>query len=205
MQKGAYHHGNLQAALLEAAERLLRDTGSANLSLRSVAKAAGVSHTAPYRHFADKQALLAALAEVGFGRLRDGMARAVRRHPADPRRQLVEAAVVYVRLATANPEMHHLMFGGVLPPDAADEAQQRTAAEAFEGLVRIIENGSRAGLYGDRPPLELAATAWSLVHGLAMLVTTGKLERTGAARLKPATLARRMAEHLIDGIRVRPQ
>jgi hypothetical protein len=112
----------------------------------------------------------------------------------------VESAAVYVRLATANPEMHHLMFGGVLPAGATDDAQRQTAREAFEGLVRIVENGRRAGLYVDRPPLELAATAWSLVHGLAMLVSTGKLERTGPAKAKPETLARRMAEHLVDGI-----
>jgi len=200
MTRISYHHGNLGAALLEAGERLLAEEGAAGLSLRSVAKAAGVSHTAPYRHFADKQGLLAALAKIGFGRLRDGMAAVIDRYPEDPRRQLVEAAVVYVRLATANPEMHHLMFGGVLPVDAADEAQRQTAREAFEGLVRIVENGRRAGLYVDRPPLELAATAWSLVHGLAMLVSTGQLERTGPAKAKPETLARRMAEHLVDGI-----
>jgi AcrR family transcriptional regulator len=200
MARTAYHHGNLRSALLEAGERLLRQEGAGDLSLRSVAKAAGVSHTAPYRHFAHKQGLLAALSQIGFARLRDGMAAVVERYPDDPRRQFVESAAVYVRLATANPEMHHLMFGGVLPAGATDDAQRQTAREAFEGLVRIVENGRRAGLYVDRPPLELAATAWSLVHGLAMLVSTGKLERTGPAKAKPETLARRMAEHLVDGI-----
>lgn len=203
MTRSAYHHGNLGVALLEAGERLLREEGAARLSLRSVAKAAGVSHTAPYRHFADKQALLAALARIGFARLRDGMAAVVERYPGDPRRQFVEAAAVYVRLATDSPEMHHLMFGGVLPAAAADEAQRQTAREAFEGLVRIIENGRRAGLYVGRPPLELAATAWSLVHGLAMLVSTGQIDRTVHARAKPETLARRMAAHLFDGIAAR--
>jgi len=203
MSRTAYHHGNLGVALLEAGERLLREEGVASLSLRSVAKAAGVSHTAPYRHFADKQALLAALARIGFARLRDGMTAVVDRYPGDPRRQFVESAAVYVRLATENPRMHHLMFGGVLPADAADEAQRQTAREAFEGLVRIIENGRRAGLYVARPPLELAATAWSLVHGLAMLASTGQLDRTGPAGTKPENLARRMAEHLFDGIAAR--
>jgi AcrR family transcriptional regulator len=196
----AYHHGNLRPALLDAARRLLRTEGAAGLSLRSVARAAGVSHTAPYRHFADKQALLAALAETGFARLRDGLRAAAARFPGDPRRQLVEAAAVYVRLATEDPELTHLMFGGVLPDDAADEDQRQTAREAYQGLVAIIEQGVRDGVFVQHPPLELAATAWSLVHGLAMLLTTGRLGTTAATRAKPETLARRMAEHLIAGI-----
>lgn len=203
MAKTAYHHGNLRAALLDAAERLLRADGVASLSLRSVAKAAGVSHTAPYRHFADKQALLAALAEIGFARLRDGMAAAAAKHPGDPRRQLVEAGIAYVRLASAHPELTHLMFGGALPDDAADEAQRQTAQAAFQGLVRIIEDGVRAGTFVDRPPLELAVAAWSLVHGVAMLLTTGRLDRTGLGRIRAETLARRLAQHLVDGITAR--
>lgn len=203
MARTSYHHGNLRAALLDAAERLLRTEGAARLSLRSVARTAGVSHAAPYRHFADRQALLAALAAIGFARLRDGMAAAAARHPDDPRRQLVAAAAVYVRLATEHPELTHLMFGGVLPDDAADEAQRQTAREAFQGLVTIIEGGVRAGVFVERPVAELAATAWSLVHGLAMLLVTGRLNKTGAPGVKPETLARRMAEHLIDGVEAR--
>ena len=203
MVKTSYHHGNLRAALLEAGERLLRQEGVGQVSLRSVAKAAGVSHTAPYRHFPDKQSLLAALAEIGFTRLRDAMAGAVVKHPDDPRRQLIAAGVAYVRLATEHPELNHLMFGGVLPDEAANENQQKTAQEAFQGLVRIIENGIGAGVFLDRPPAQLGATAWSLVHGLAMLASTGKLDKTGVATLKPETLAKRLGEYLIDGIKAR--
>ena len=203
MAKLSYHHGNLRAALLEAAERLLREDGVSRLSLRSVAKAANVSHTAPYRHFADKQSLLRALAEIGFARLRDGMGAAVQKHPGDPRKQLVEAGAAYVRLATANPEMTHLMFGDAVPDDARDEALAKTAQESFQGLVAIIENGTRSGVFVERPPLELAATAWSIVHGLAMLISTGRLERAGTAKLRPEILARRVAEHLLHGITAR--
>lgn len=201
MARTSYHHGNLRAALLEAGERLLRQEGVGRVSLRSVAKAAGVSHTAPYRHFPDKQSLLAALAEVGFTRLRDAMAAALAKHPGDPRKQLIAAGVAYVRLATEQPEMNHLMFGGALPDKAANERQQQTAQEAFQGLVRIIENGIRAGLFLDRPPAELATTAWSLVHGLAMLASTGKLNKTGVATLTPEVLAKRLGEYLVDGIK----
>jgi AcrR family transcriptional regulator len=200
----AYHHGNLRPALLNAAKRLLRTEGVAGLSLRSVARAAGVSHAAPYRHFADKQALLAGLAETGFARLRDGMREAAARYPNDPRRQLVEAAAVYVRLATSDPELTHLMFGGALPQDAYDESQRQTGLEAFQAFVAIIEQGVHDGAFVQRPVLELAGTAWSLVHGLAMLLSTGVLGRAGAPpKVKPETLARRMAEQLIAGIEAR--
>lgn len=200
MAKAPYHHGNLRTALLEAGERLLRETGGTGISLRAVAKKAGVSHAAPYRHFEDKHALLAGLAEIGFARLRDAMREVVSDYPDDPRRQIVEAAAAYVRLALESPEMNHLMFGGALPEEAAPESLQVTAREAFQGLLDIIENGARAGLYVDRPSMELAATAWSLVHGLAMLASTGKLHTPDAPATDPETLARRMAEHLLQGI-----
>lgn len=200
MSKTPYHHGNLRAALLEAGERLLAANGATGVSLREVAKEAGVSHAAPYRHFPDKQSLLAGLAEIGFTRLRDAMYRTIDAYPDDPRRQLVESAAAYVELALANPEMSHLMFGGVLPEGAAPESLATTAREAFQGLLDIIGNGVRAGLYVDRPPIELAATAWSMVHGLAMLASTGKLKGQDAPVTAPDVLARRMAEHLLQGI-----
>ena len=198
MTRAAYHHGNLREALLEAGERLLAERGATGVSLRSVARAAGVSHAAPYRHFADKNALLARLAETGFARLRDGLRAAVERHPDDPRRQLIAAAAAYVRLAVANPAMNQLMFGGALPDD---EPLRRTAQQSFQGLLDIIENGARAGLYMDRPLPELAATAWSLVHGLAMLAATGKLPQGIAGT--PEAAARIMAERLLDGLTAR--
>lgn len=195
-----YHHGNLRAALLDAGEQLLREKGATGISLRAVAKQAGVSHTAPYRHFTDKQSLLAGLAEIGFARLRDAMYGIIDAHPDDPREQLVEAAAAYVRLALDNPEMNHLMFGGVLPDDAAPGSLQETARQSFQGLLDIIDNGARAGRYVARPSLELAATAWSLVHGLAMLASTGRLKGPHAPEPDPEALARRMAEHLLVGI-----
>ena len=200
MSKKTYHHGNLQPALLDVGERLLRDRGVTGISLREVAKEAGVSHAAPYRHFTDKQSLLAQLAERGFARLRDAMYEAIDAYPDDPRRQLVEAAAAYIELAVANPPMNHLMFGGVLCREAAPDSLSATAEQAFQGLLDIIDNGLRAGLYVERPALELAATAWSMVHGLAMLASTGHLQGTGTPQADPPALARRMAEYLLQGI-----
>lgn len=200
MPRTPYHHGNLRAALLDAGERLLREKSAADISLREVAKAAGVSHAAPYRHFTDKQSLLAGLAEIGFSRLRDAMYGIIDAYPDDPRTQFVEAAAIYVRLALENPRMNHLMFGGVLPEEAVPESLQVTGKQAFQGLLDIIDNGARDGLYVDRPTTELAATAWSMVHGLAMLASTGELQGPHAPEPDPEIFARRMAGHLLLGI-----
>jgi AcrR family transcriptional regulator len=91
-----YHHGDLRAALIESGTKLLRERGAAALSLREVAKAAGVSHAAPYRHFEDKAQLLAAIAAAGFERLRAAMQKAAADHPEDPRSQLIAAGEAYV-------------------------------------------------------------------------------------------------------------
>jgi AcrR family transcriptional regulator len=149
-----YHHGDLPAALLRAAGRTLEKRGIAALSLREAARRAGVSHNAPYRHFADRQALLAALAAEGFevlgGRLR-----------GKPAREMGEA---YVRFALEHPQRFRLMFGGVLPhatfPElgAKAEALHRALVEAFSELPR---------------PEVAAAAAWSMVHGLAHLLLDG--------------------------------
>lgn len=203
MTKAPYHHGNLRAALLDAGEQLLREKGATGVSLRAVAKEAGVSHTAPYRHFSNKQSLLAGLAEIGFARLRDAMYGIIDAYPDDPRTQMVEAAVAYVRLALANPEMNHLMFGGVLVDETMPGSLRETSQQSFQGLLDIIDSGARTGLYVDRPILELAATAWSMVHGLAMLASTGKLKGPHALEPDPEALARQMAGHLLQGITAR--
>jgi AcrR family transcriptional regulator len=171
-----YHHGDLRSALLRAAVDLLAERGPVELSLRAVAKAAGVSHAAPYRHFRDKSELLAAIAQAGFESLADAMAAAERGHPDDPRAQLIDAGIAYVRLAVRNPHIAQLMFGGVVEPAAGPAPLGRACDEAFKGLVRIIENGQRDGIYKDAPTMDLVVAAWSMVHGLAMLVTAGQLK-----------------------------
>jgi AcrR family transcriptional regulator len=150
-----YHHGNLPAALLRAAGRTLEKRGIAALSLRDTARQAGVSHNAPYRHFADREALLAALAAEGFALLGE-------RLRGKPAREMGEA---YVRLALEQPQRFRLMFGGVLP--AARYPNLRTAAQATQQAL--------VAAFKELPRPELAAAAaWSMVHGLAQLLLDGQ-------------------------------
>src|SRR6476659_4036663 len=98
-----YHHGDLRNALIQAGQAILAAEGAAGLDLRKVARAAGVSHAAPYRHFADKQALLAAIAEEGFYQLTEGMDAAIGQAPASAADQLEQLAHVYVQFAIDHP------------------------------------------------------------------------------------------------------
>jgi len=164
-----YHHGDLRNALLEAGEQLLAKRGVGALSLREVAKLAGVSHAAPYRHFKGKAVLMRALAQSGFGRLRSDIRSAAEKIPHDPEQKLVEAGVAYVHLAVRNPELMHLMFGGGFElPDDLDLKQ--LSMTVVETLVDIIRTGIKAGVFRDRDPRELALVAWTSMHGMAMLL-----------------------------------
>jgi AcrR family transcriptional regulator len=157
-KKAPYHHGDLHTSILQAAGKLVEEQGVASLSLREVARRAGVSHNAPYRHFADRDALLAALAAEGYARLNDVL------EAAEVPRARGEA---YVRFALENPQRFRLMFGGLLRIDA-DPGLRAAAARTYDGLVRAFEP-----LVGPRGAPSAAAAAWSLVHGLAQLLLDG--------------------------------
>lgn len=198
-KKPAYHHGDLRNALEAAARVLLRTHGPNGVSFREVAKQAGVSHTAPYRHFADKHALLAAIAHEGFRRLGQAMADVEARY-TDPRTQLIEAGRAYAELALNTPEVVQLMFGGYLDPSRCDEALREDADKSFQGLLKIIENGKAAGMLKKRNSKELALAAWSMAHGFAMLAIGGQLADTATTKKDIDALSRTLSRLLLDGI-----
>lgn len=148
----------------------MEEQGVAILSLREAARRAGVSHNAPYRHFADREALLAALAAEGFGQLSGALEEAGKRGPR-------ERGAAYVRFALEQPQRFRLMFGGVLRLGAHAGLREQ-ASRAYEGLVRAF-----ASMAEPRAAQITAAAAWSLVHGLAQLLLDGHFARaTGEGR-----------------------
>ena len=171
MARKTYHHGNLKNALLSAAEKLLEDVGVSAVTMREVAKEAGVSHTAPYRHFTDKRALLSSLTQIGFQRLTAAMQDCVVKAKDDPLKQFQQSTLAYMRLATRYPEMTNLMFGGLLKPFDSDEKLLEASNKAFAELLSIIRNGQDAGIFADKDTRSLAIATWSQVHGLSLLVT----------------------------------
>jgi AcrR family transcriptional regulator len=161
----AYHHGDLRNTLVTEGRRLLREVGPTKLSLRALARRVGVSHTAAYRHFADKEALLEAVAVAGFEAL-TSVTRAAAAGGADPLAGLADTARAYVRFAQKDPETFRLMFQRV----GARPAQAVAAASAFAVLEGLVTSGQAAGVLRAGDPFAMALTMWSAVHGAARLV-----------------------------------
>ena len=165
----AYHHGNLREALVEAALALIADKGARAFTLREAARRAGVSHTAPYRHFADREALLAAVAEEGFRELGASMA------AAESSGGFAAQGLAYVRFALDKPSHFRVMFGGFIANPQAYPALAEAGAEAYRQLVDGLRAGQKAGLIRAGDPEELALLPWSVVHGLAALLIDRQL------------------------------
>lgn len=204
-----YHHGALRRALLDATLELIATRGLAELSLRAVARAAGVSHAAPYHHFADRRALLAAVAEEGFDALRRAMLARAERAP-NPASGLQEAGIGYVLFALAHPAHFRVMFSAELA-ERGDYAELREAAQGSQAvLLGAIERCQAAGVIGAGDTEVLGLAAWAQVHGLATLLLDGYLGRgaggaEGAGGANAAEwaeeLAREVTEVLWAGLR----
>lgn len=161
-----YHHGDLRRALVEAARRLLESDGGSDLSLRAVAREAGVSPAAPYHHFKDKSELLDALAMEGWDQLAEEMRTALER--AGPgRERLVTLGVAYVRFSRMNPAIYRVMFAcsqshETMPQKLRDEGAYRLVCDT------LVESGLDPE---DETGLELAVIAvWCAAHGVAEMV-----------------------------------
>lgn len=165
-----YHHGDLRNALIEAGQALLNEEGVAALDLRKVARRAGVSHAAPYRHFADKQALLAAIAEDGFKRLTTHILAARQAASKSTEDQLLNMARAYVQFAKESPAHMHAMFSGATGDRAPYPTLYATSKEAFFALVDVVRQGQERGEIAAGNPVEQTLVTWSLIHGFAMLV-----------------------------------
>jgi AcrR family transcriptional regulator len=161
----SYHHGDLRRALVATATQMLENEEAENLSLREVARRAGVSHNAPYRHFADRDSLLAAVAAEGFRALGQTMAES-RSASAQPLRAIGEA---YVQFAIGRPRLFGLMFGPGLERSRHPELAA-AMDEVFAHLAQPL--GGNSADDGARPTL---VAAWSLVHGLAHLLIDHRL------------------------------
>jgi AcrR family transcriptional regulator len=162
--KASYHHGDLAAAILTASGKILEKEGVEALALREVARRAGVSHSAPYRHFPDRESLLAALAVEGFGMLANAQREATAKGGL---RAMGEA---YVRFALDHPQRFRLMFSGQVPM-GKHPALREIATQTFEGLSGAL--ASRVP--GARGARDASIAAWAMVHGLAQLLLEDRI------------------------------
>jgi AcrR family transcriptional regulator len=169
-----YHHGNLRTALLEAAERTLRERGSHALSLRELAREVGVSHGAPRRHFPDRQALLDALAGAGFERLGAELRSAADAAGEEFEPRLRAMAAAYIRFATDDAALLELMFAGKHREGAVE--LEEASVRAFAVMLELIEQGQREGSLEPGEPKRVGLVLFATIQGIAALVSGGLVE-----------------------------
>ena len=196
--KGSYHHGNLRRALIDAALDLVEREGPAALSLREAARRAGVSTAAPYRHFPSREALLAAVAEEGFRLLGEAIRRAIAVHD-DPARRLGEAGIAYVLFAAAHRSLYNVMFGPELADRRAHPSLEAADGDTSRLLLGAIHDYQEAGWMSSRDPTELQLSAWSSMHGLASLITSGHVRVAGSDPARIEEIARTVVRSLVPG------
>jgi AcrR family transcriptional regulator len=176
VEQAPYHHGALQEALLKAAEKVLERDGLQGLTLRAVAREAGVSHAAPTHHFGDLTGLVSDLAAIGFRQFNAAMAAADSSGPS-PLDKAMARAKAYVAYARAHPGMYGLMFR-TERLDMKRPALHQAASASFAGLAGSIGASRQEHIAAEALSLDQAAAiarAWSLVHGFTMLLLDGRL------------------------------
>jgi AcrR family transcriptional regulator len=179
-RKRPYHHGDLRTALIRAALLLVEQHGVKGLALSDAARKVGVSVAAPYRHFKDKEALLAEIAAEGFVLFRDAQARAAQSHPTDKVERLVEMGVAYVNFALEHRSYFEVMWESGISKEKYPQVGQ-VAREAY----LLLEKAATDLLPGEPAERQqaLVATAWSVVHGYASLAIEGEFNQD---RLRPS-------------------
>ena len=190
-----YHHGNLRRALLDEALATIRAEGVDGLTLREIGARLGVSRTALYRHFADKRALLTAVATEGFRTLRQQLVTAWE-EGGRGRAAFESMGVAYVRFAVANPSHYRVMFGGFVDPEAREPELAAEAAGAFQALVDALAALQRDAVVRGDDTVLMARFVWAVVHGVAMLGIDGQLREPGGVE----ELMRYALERLRTGI-----
>jgi AcrR family transcriptional regulator len=179
-----YHHGNLREVLLDTALRLIAEVGPAGFTLRELARRAGVSHNAPYRHFRDRDDLMAAVATQGYRELTRLMQRAAKGR-TDPLDRLKQAGLAYIAFALKRPEHFAVMFDGPVSLETEHPGSSEAAKEAFTTLVAFVQDCQGAEQFPAGDPQNFTLLAWSMVHGVAKLAITGRLPfRTKTETLK---------------------
>jgi AcrR family transcriptional regulator len=174
-KKKTYHHGDLKNALIQAGVEILAQDGVSGLSLRKVALKAGVSHSAPYAHFVDKQALIAAISTEGFRQLYERVSGVTEKYKSQPKKQLIEVAWAYVQFAMDDPDRFKVMFSAVLEkekeyPEFVAESQRN-----FQLVKMIVETNQVSGSLRSGPSELVALSAWGIVHGFVMLLLEGQI------------------------------
>lgn len=182
-----YHHGDLRRTIIETAMAMLHEDKGWQFTLREVARRAGVSHAAPYKHFPDKAALLAEMALLGFDRLHKALSAAKPKRSNSLRDEFFAVGRAYVKFGTSNPGLYRLMFSAEAGKTAEVHLSERALA-VFGVVTEMLERGQVEGVLRKRDVRGRAAACWAQMHGITMLTMEGlfQLEKVGPNPLDAA-------------------
>lgn len=209
----AYHKNNLKAELIQAAVGIIQAEGVEALTLRGLAKVTGVSRTAPYRHFKDKEELIAAIAEEGFRLLNEAMSRVVDSIPNEgtnipesfPLESIIAQSIEYVRFAQNYSSHFKVMFSFNRETLAEQEGLLREASKSLGGLISSVEACQEAQLVKPGDSFQIAVSAWSLIHGYGNLVSQGLFEfLSGDQETSIEDAVRKLAMTFLEGVKAKP-
>lgn len=175
INKSSYHHGDLRASLLDTAKSMVCESGIEGLSLRKLADKVGVSRTAPYHHFKDKNELLCAIAEEGFHHWHATAMKIFDQKDLAPKQKYQQFIYGYISYAAENPELYDLMFGRTIwKQNAATKALKEVAYPSFQYQVSMTKKWQEQGLMpASEDTLRLAQVTWGTMHGIARLLIDG--------------------------------
>jgi AcrR family transcriptional regulator len=186
--KKNYHHGDLRKTLINVGIELISESGTSSIDLRKVARIAGVSHAAPYRHFADKKALIAAISEEGFNLLSIEMEQAISMKESSAHEQLRGMGHAYVQFALKNPSLVREMFSGLTIEREAYPSLYEISKKLFNMIETVVIIGQEKGNIKVCDSKELTCVIWSMMHGTAILIIENQL--------KPVTMQINGIEHI---------
>jgi AcrR family transcriptional regulator len=198
-KKTGYHHGDLRRALLDAALELVAREGTGAVALRELAARVGVTHAAPYRHFKNKEALFATVAEEGFKLFHDALVAGRDAAGKGDRARLIGTGVAYVRFAVDHPGHFKVMFSHLGDKQSDVPGVVDEGMTAFMVLFDCIVAAQASGTLKPGDPLQQSLFAWSGVHGLSMLLVEQALGSVGIDEPVEAQAAR-ISAALIDGL-----
>jgi AcrR family transcriptional regulator len=177
-KKDQYHHGDLRSTLLAVATEMIAEEGAENLTMRGLSQRIGVSRTAPYRHFPDKAALLAAVAEEGFTRLTHHLQAEKAKDTEDVLLCFHNMCVAYIHFAVENPTHYRLMFGKKPFEWQNHPGLAVAASAAFGEVMKIIREAQQENKMKPGSPHDLAYVAWAMIHGWVSLCIDGLVRNT---------------------------
>ena len=173
--KSNYHHGDLRSALLDAALEIINELGPQQLTIREAARRAGVSHTAPYRHFADKNQMIVAVLEQGFDLLKQTMQAKKAAAEKDPIYQFAASGMAYIDFALQHPAYYRVMYSGDLLSSSGQGSLQHTSSDTFKELVEDMKTCQQLNILKPGIPELQALSILSTVHGFVTLVNDNRV------------------------------